>query len=77
MSSLRDSSNIADDHEDRSKRTPRDVHLIHLILTSLGVPAYGNQTPLQLLTFAHRMLFFLPTTIAFELSFAKYYLIAI
>ncbi|EEB06435.1 SAGA complex/transcription initiation factor Taf9 [Schizosaccharomyces japonicus yFS275] len=39
--------------EDFSK-TPKDARLIHLIMTSLGVPAYSQSVPLQLLTFAHR-----------------------
>ncbi|KAG4305443.1 hypothetical protein PORY_000999 [Pneumocystis oryctolagi] len=36
------------------KHVPRDARIIHLILTSLGVEAYQQNVPLQLLTFAHR-----------------------
>ncbi len=36
-----------------SKR-PRDARLIHLILSSLGVSAYQERVPLQLLDFAYR-----------------------
>lgn len=36
-----------------SKR-PRDARLIHLILASLGVSAYQERVPLQLLDFAYR-----------------------
>lgn len=36
------------------KRIPRDARIVHLILTSLGVEAYQQNVPLQLLTFAHR-----------------------
>ncbi|KAL2828127.1 transcription initiation factor IID, 31kD subunit-domain-containing protein [Aspergillus pseudoustus] len=35
-------------------RRPRDVRLIHLLLTSLGVTAYQDRVPLQLLDFAYR-----------------------
>lgn len=33
---------------------PRDTRLIHLLLTSLDVPEYEENVPLQLLTFAHQ-----------------------
>lgn len=33
---------------------PREARLIHLLLTSLNVPAYEENIPLQLLTFAHQ-----------------------
>ncbi|KTW28809.1 hypothetical protein T552_01439 [Pneumocystis carinii B80] len=36
------------------KRVPRDARIVHLILASLGVEAYQQNVPLQLLTFAHR-----------------------
>ena len=36
-----------------SKR-PRDARLIHLILSSMSVPAYQERVPLQLLDFAYR-----------------------
>jgi len=36
-----------------SKR-PRDARLIHMLLTSLGVTAYQERVPLQLLDFAYR-----------------------
>ncbi|CAA91500.1 SAGA complex/transcription factor TFIID complex subunit Taf9 [Schizosaccharomyces pombe] len=39
---------------DESIKGPKDVRLIHLILSSLGVPSYSQTVPLQLLTFAHR-----------------------
>ncbi|KAG5440813.1 hypothetical protein PCK2_000112 [Pneumocystis canis] len=39
---------------DTRKHIPRDARIIHLILTSLGVEAYQQNVPLQLLTFAHR-----------------------
>ncbi|BDD57331.1 Transcription initiation factor TFIID subunit 9 [Monascus purpureus] len=35
-------------------RRPRDVRLIHLLLASLGVTAYEERVPLQLLDFAYR-----------------------
>ncbi|KAL3494805.1 transcription initiation factor IID, 31kD subunit-domain-containing protein [Aspergillus germanicus] len=35
-------------------RRPRDVRLIHMLLTSLGVTAYQDRVPLQLLDFAYR-----------------------
>ncbi|EPY52491.1 SAGA complex/transcription initiation factor Taf9 [Schizosaccharomyces cryophilus OY26] len=39
---------------DEPIKGPKDVRLIHLIMSSLGVPAYSQTVPLQLLTFAHR-----------------------
>lgn len=33
---------------------PRDTRLVHLLLSSLNVPAYEENVPLQLLTFAHQ-----------------------
>lgn len=39
------------------KYVPRDARLVHLILTSLGVEAYQQNVPLQLMTFAHRIRF--------------------
>ncbi|KAE8353752.1 transcription initiation factor IID, 31kD subunit-domain-containing protein [Aspergillus coremiiformis] len=35
-------------------RRPRDVRLIHMLLASLGVTAYQERVPLQLLDFAYR-----------------------
>ncbi|PWY88655.1 transcription factor TAFII-31, partial [Aspergillus sclerotioniger CBS 115572] len=35
-------------------RRPRDVRLIHMLLSSLGVTAYQERIPLQLLDFAYR-----------------------
>ncbi|KAE8151038.1 transcription initiation factor IID, 31kD subunit-domain-containing protein [Aspergillus avenaceus] len=35
-------------------RRPRDVRLIHMLLSSLGVTAYQERVPLQLLDFAYR-----------------------
>ncbi|OQD78456.1 hypothetical protein PENDEC_c001G01129 [Penicillium decumbens] len=35
-------------------RRPRDVRLIHMLLASLGVTAYQDRVPLQLLDFAYR-----------------------
>ncbi|RJE18686.1 transcription initiation factor TFIID, partial [Aspergillus sclerotialis] len=35
-------------------RRPRDVRLIHMLLASLGVSAYQDRVPLQLLDFAYR-----------------------
>ena len=35
-------------------RRPRDVRLIHMLLASLGVSAYQERVPLQLLDFAYR-----------------------
>jgi transcription initiation factor TFIID subunit 9B len=35
-------------------KRPRDARLIHLLLTSLGVSAYQERVPLQLLDFAYR-----------------------
>ncbi|KAA8651624.1 hypothetical protein EYZ11_004897 [Aspergillus tanneri] len=35
-------------------RRPRDVRLIHMLLASLGVAAYQERVPLQLLDFAYR-----------------------
>ena len=37
----------------RSRR-PRDVRLVHMLLASLGVTAYQDRVPLQLLDFAYR-----------------------
>ncbi|EPX72924.1 SAGA complex/transcription initiation factor Taf9 [Schizosaccharomyces octosporus yFS286] len=39
---------------DEPVKGPKDARLIHLIMSSLGVPAYSQTVPLQLLTFAHR-----------------------
>lgn len=33
---------------------PRDARLLHLLLTSCGVPAYSSKVPIQLLDFAYR-----------------------
>ena len=33
---------------------PRDARLLHLLLTSAGVPAYAPKVPIQLLDFAYR-----------------------
>lgn len=33
---------------------PRDTRLMHLLLSSLNVPSYEENVPLQLLTFAHQ-----------------------
>ncbi|KAJ5627647.1 hypothetical protein N7490_009875 [Penicillium lividum] len=35
-------------------RRPRDVRLVHMLLASLGVTAYQDRVPLQLLDFAYR-----------------------
>ncbi|KAL4895734.1 transcription initiation factor IID, 31kD subunit-domain-containing protein [Aspergillus ambiguus] len=35
-------------------RRPRDVRLVHMLLASLGVTAYQERVPLQLLDFAYR-----------------------
>ncbi|KFY98890.1 hypothetical protein V500_01524 [Pseudogymnoascus sp. VKM F-4518 (FW-2643)] len=35
-------------------KRPRDARLIHLLLTSLGISAYQERVPLQLLDFAYR-----------------------
>ncbi|KAF2006649.1 TFIID-31kDa-domain-containing protein [Amniculicola lignicola CBS 123094] len=45
MSSLQDPGNT---------RRPRDARLIHLILANMGVHAYTERVPLQLLDFAYR-----------------------
>lgn len=36
------------------QRRPRDVRLLHLVLASLGITAYQERVPLQLLDFAYR-----------------------
>ena len=48
-------SHLSTSHSDpgTSKR-PRDARLIHLVLASLGVSAYQERVPLQLLDFAYR-----------------------
>lgn len=35
-------------------RRPRDIRLIHILLSASGVPAYSERVPLQLLDFAYR-----------------------
>lgn len=40
--------------EDGTSKRPRDARLIHLLLSSLGVTAYQERVPLQLLDFAYR-----------------------
>jgi transcription initiation factor TFIID subunit 9B len=37
-----------------SDKRPRDARLIHLLLSSLGVTAYSDRVPLQLLDFSYR-----------------------
>jgi transcription initiation factor TFIID subunit 9B len=39
---------------DLPSATPRDVRLLHLILASMGVTAYQDRVPLQLMDFAYR-----------------------
>lgn len=41
-------------NEDLPDATPRDVRLLHLILASMGVTAYQDRVPLQLMDFAYR-----------------------
>ncbi|KAK5018026.1 Transcription initiation factor TFIID subunit 9 [Cryomyces antarcticus] len=40
--------------DDGSSRRPRDARLLHLVLSSLGVSAYQERVPLQLMDFAYR-----------------------
>lgn len=40
--------------DDLPGATPRDVRLLHLILASMGVTAYQDRVPLQLMDFAYR-----------------------
>lgn len=41
-------------HDNGKSRRPRDVRLVHMLLASLGVTAYQERVPLQLLDFAYR-----------------------
>ncbi|KAJ5819309.1 hypothetical protein N7474_004900 [Penicillium riverlandense] len=41
-------------HDSGKSRRPRDVRLVHMLLASLGVTAYQERVPLQLLDFAYR-----------------------
>lgn len=41
-------------HDTGKSRRPRDARLIHVLLASLGVTAYQERVPLQLLDFAYR-----------------------
>lgn len=36
-------------------RRPRDARVVHLILASMGVHAYHERVPLQIMDFAYRM----------------------
>lgn len=40
-----------------TSRRPRDARVIHLILASMGVHAYHERVPLQIMDFAYRTLF--------------------
>ncbi|KAI9682272.1 MAG: Transcription initiation factor TFIID subunit 9 [Caeruleum heppii] len=40
--------------DDGTSKRPRDARLIHMILASLGINAYEERVPLQLLDFAYR-----------------------
>jgi len=40
--------------DDGQSQRPRDAHLIHLVLSSLGIQSYQERVPLQLLDFAYR-----------------------
>ena len=46
-------TSIQDTSNGQNKR-PRDARLIHMILSSLGITAYQERVPLQLLDFAYR-----------------------
>ncbi|KAG9228662.1 transcription initiation factor IID, 31kD subunit-domain-containing protein [Amylocarpus encephaloides] len=41
-------------HDSGLSKRPRDARLIHMLLSSLGVTAYQERVPLQLLDFAYR-----------------------
>lgn len=41
-------------HDNGTSKRPRDSRLIHMLLTSLGVTAYQERVPLQVLDFAYR-----------------------
>ncbi|KZF22029.1 TFIID-31kDa-domain-containing protein, partial [Xylona heveae TC161] len=41
-------------NDDGLSRRPRDARLIHMVLANLGVTAYQERVPLQLLDFAYR-----------------------
>src|SRR5690242_19093890 len=41
-------------HDSGLGKRPRDARLIHMLLSNLGVTAYQERVPLQLLDFAYR-----------------------
>lgn len=49
--------NTADSTTDNGQsRRPRDARVVHLILASMGVHAYHERVPLQIMDFAYRTL---------------------
>ncbi len=53
-SPLQNSAPAISTTDNGSGRRPRDARLLHLVLASLGVTAYQERVPLQLLDFAYR-----------------------